>query len=101
MAVVWIVHIVFRNLLAPDAASHRMLNIDDASAKALQANEIDQFKKDKNWQFSMMPKTIVGILTFIAAAKLLSEYDLAAEWYDLATEMLAGQSTDRIVGHSS
>ena len=35
VAAVWTVHIAFRNLLAPDAASHRMLNIDDASARSL------------------------------------------------------------------
>lgn len=53
--------------------------------------EIVMFKKSRDWCFSTLPKTVVGILTFIATAKLLGEKGLAGEWYDYILEMLENQ----------
>lgn len=56
------------------------VSIDDALA-----DEISRFRDSGRWKHKVLPKTALGILTFVAAARLLERNDLADQWLaDLA-----------------
>lgn len=50
--------------------------------------EVSDFKTSKEWEFGTVPKTLVGLLMFTSAAKLLKDDDLVQECEELKRDLI-------------
>ena len=56
-------------------------------------DEIRTFEASGLWKYKKVPKTIIGILTFVAAAKLMNINELAEEWTGLAYSLVDNKTS--------
>lgn len=85
--------------------SHYFRPWDDLVAQAAaaidqaQAEEIEAFKAASGWNHKVLPKTAMGILTFVAAAKLLKRPDLAGQWLADLDRLVARKHLEAPITH--